>query len=76
MSVLEKVKNIRTPKTKLSVLNTIKTRFSPRVFSSQNVVSQDLKIILEAARLTPSAKNYQPWFFYIPHQKAKNTFKF
>jgi nitroreductase len=70
MSIVEKVKNIRTPKTNLPVLNVIKNRFSPRVFSSQTVLSQDLKTILEAARFTPSARNYQPWFFYISKIKS------
>ncbi len=72
MSIVSKVKNIRTPKTKLAVLNVFKNRFSPRIFSKKPVSNKDLKIIFEAARLTPSAKNNQPWFFYVSSSKNKN----
>jgi nitroreductase len=72
MNTIEKVKKNRIPKTKISVLNIIKARFSPRIFSPKNVPFQDLKIILEAARLTPSARNYQPWFFYVSKIKSQS----
>lgn len=72
MSVVKKIKNIRTPKTRLPIMPVFKKRFSPRVFSQKTISTQDLKIILEAARLTPSAKNNQPWFFYIASSKSQS----
>lgn len=43
----------------------INSRFSVRSFTSQKVEKQLLIEILEAARLAPSAVNYQPWHFIV-----------
>ena len=65
MSIVENINKIRTPQTSLPVLECIKKRFSPRVYSAEPIPETDLEIIFEAARLAPSARNYQPWFFYV-----------
>jgi nitroreductase len=47
------------------VLNVIKQRRSIRDYSDQEIEQEKLDIILESARLAPSATNAQDWFFYI-----------
>jgi nitroreductase len=42
-----------------------KTRFSARKYNSDRVDEHKLKQILEAARVAPSAVNYQPWHFIV-----------
>lgn len=59
----EVIKN-RTPKTLHNLIGSISRRFSPRVFSSDPIPVKHLKIIFEAARLAPSGRNNQPWFYY------------
>ncbi len=61
---------LKENKTSLPIADVFKKRFSPRVFSDEKVKEEDLKIILEAARWTPSSYNRQPWFFYIAYQKS------
>lgn len=55
---------IRKPKIRYPVIQPIANRFSPRHFSSEKIPEKDLSSIFEAARLAPSAYNYQPWFYY------------
>jgi len=71
MSILEKLFKLRTPKAKYPVIDPIKNRFSPRIFSSDPVKTDHLNSIFEAARLAPSGKNIQPWFFYWAKQGTK-----
>ena len=47
------------------IMEEIKDRYSTRYFSSEPVDEQDLKDILLAATLAPSAYNEQPWRFYV-----------
>jgi nitroreductase len=47
------------------VLNVIKQRRSIRDFSDKEIEQEKLDIILESARLAPSASNAQDWFFYV-----------
>jgi nitroreductase len=54
----------RLPVTDLNILEPMQQRFSPRVFSSAPIPQADFDVIFEAARLTPSGRNHQPWFFY------------
>lgn len=61
--------DLKKPKLKTDVIDVLKNRFSPRVFSEEEVKNEDLIKIFEAARWTPSSSNRQPWFFYI----AKNS---
>lgn len=61
------------------LLPVIATRWSPRSFSDKDVSANDLRLILEAARWTPSSSNQQPWRFLVgvkgseTHQKIFNT---
>lgn len=55
-----------------------KHRFSCRKFSSKKVEKNILLQIIEAARIAPSAANYQPWFFYViseDKQMLENIYK-
>ena len=47
------------------VLNVILRRFSCRAYKTDPVPKEHLDIILEAARLAPSACNQQPWRFAL-----------
>ncbi|HXL02495.1 MAG TPA: nitroreductase family protein [Candidatus Atribacteria bacterium] len=50
----------------------IQTRRSVRKFRAEEVEEEDLREILEAARLAPSAINLQPWkFIVIKNDKKK-----
>ncbi len=71
MKIVEEILKTRLPKTNLLVLDAIKNRFSPRVFSSDSIPQENIEIILEAARHAPSGRNYQPWFFYYVKQGTK-----
>lgn len=52
--------------TDLNVHDLIANRWSPRAFDSDSKISdEDLHLILEAARLAPSAFNEQPWRYYV-----------
>lgn len=62
---------IKTLKTNLPINKIFKNRFSPRVFSQEEVKDEDLKIIFEAVRFTPSSYNLQPWYFYVAKKGGK-----
>ena len=49
----------------MDVLNVIETRRSVRKYMHAPVHDGDLKKILEAGRLAPSAGNKQPWGFVV-----------
>ena len=53
----------------LSIIDIIKKRKSVRRFTDQEVSEEDLKAVLEAARLAPSGTNAQPWHFIIIKNK-------
>lgn len=53
------------------VFNIIKERFSVRSYEDRPIEDEKLSMILEAARLAPSASNSQPWHFYIVKDKEK-----
>lgn len=40
-------------------------RFSARSYTEEPVTEEQLRYILECARLAPSAVNRQPWYFYV-----------
>lgn len=51
----------------------IKKRYSVRGFKNTAVEPEKLKSVMEAARLAPSAVNFQPWkFFVITDRKILN----
>jgi len=53
------------------VFETIKERFSVRSYLDKQIEEEKLNLILEAARLAPSASNSQPWHFYVVKDQAK-----
>lgn len=51
----------------------IKKRYSVRGFKNTEVEPEKLELVMEAARLAPSAVNFQPWkFFVITDKKILN----
>lgn len=55
------------------LLNCIKKRFSVRKFQDRPVEQEKIDILLEAARLAPSASNKQTWHFVIIRNAEKRT---
>ncbi len=55
----------------MNILETIKGRFSVRSYLPETVSEKDLATILEAARLSQSAKNLQDWRFLVVREKSK-----
>jgi len=49
----------------MEFIDIVKKRCSVREYSSQPVEREKLDYVLEAARLAPSACNFQPWSFYV-----------
>ena len=54
-------------------LDLIRRRWSPRAFSERPVSSQDLALLLEAARWAASSSNEQPWRFIIAKKSDPAT---
>jgi nitroreductase len=52
-------------------LEFLKGRRSIRSFEKEEIKEEHLKMILEAARWTPSASNRQPWHFIVIKDKEK-----
>ena len=46
------------------ILDLIRTRQSTRSYTGEAISADKLMLILEAGRLSPSARNTQPWRFY------------
>jgi len=53
------------------VFKVICERCSVRSYSDRPIEENKLMLILEAARLAPSASNSQPWHFYVVKDKEK-----
>ena len=53
------------------VFDVIKERSSVRSYSGKPIEADKLELILESARLAPSASNSQPWHFYVVKNKEK-----
>ncbi len=53
------------------LLNCIKERYSVRKFQNKPVEQKKLDVILEAARLAPSASNKQTWKFVVIKDREK-----
>ena len=54
----------------MSVLEAIKGRFSVRHYLPEQISEDDLNTILEAARLSQSAKNLQDWQFIVVRNES------
>lgn len=57
--------SIKTAKTRFSVIEPVKERWSPRSFSETPVEPEKLQSLFEAARWSASAMNEQPWRFIL-----------
>ncbi|MHC4458935.1 MAG: nitroreductase family protein [Planctomycetota bacterium] len=55
----------------MEVLEAIRKRYSCRAYQDRPVEQEKLDVILEAARLAPSAKNIQDWRFVVVTDKEK-----
>ncbi len=49
----------------MNFLELAKERYSLRNYSSKSVEKEKLEYVLEAARIAPSAVNFQPWEFVV-----------
>lgn len=59
----------------MQVTETIYKRRSIRNFKKSNISINIIEQIIEAGIYAPSAKNRQPWFFYVLHdERTKNEF--
>ncbi len=54
-----------------NVFRVIKERSSVRKYADRPIENKKLNLILESARLAPSASNSQPWHFYVVKNKKK-----
>jgi nitroreductase len=55
----------------MDIFEAIKTRRSVRSYSPEPVPDEVVSRLLEAARLAPSAMNYQPWRFVVVRSMEK-----
>ncbi|HLY20371.1 MAG TPA: nitroreductase family protein [Bryobacteraceae bacterium] len=56
------------------VLDVIRHRWSPAIYSPQSVEPEKLLSILEAARWAPSSYNAQPWSFLVARKEEPEEF--
>jgi nitroreductase len=56
------------------VLDVIRSRWSPAIYSPQPVEPEKLLSILEAARWAPSSNNAQPWSFLVARKEEPEEF--
>lgn len=49
----------------------VRSRFSCRTFKRKSITKKQLTYLFEMARLAPSAKNRQPWQFYVVKSDGK-----
>ena len=52
----------------------IRERWSPRAFSRNEISSEDLRSLFEAARWAPSSSNEQPWAFIVATRNDNENF--
>ena len=56
------------------VLDVIRQRWSPAIFSPRPVETEKLLSVLEAARWAPSSNNEQPWSFLVARKEEPEEF--
>lgn len=49
----------------MDFLELAKNRYSCRKYDARPVEEEQLRLVLEAGRVAPSAVNFQPWHFYV-----------
>lgn len=54
--------------------NAIQNRWSPHLFSAQEVTKEMIELLFEAARRAPSSMNEQPWKYYFVHRNNLKKF--
>ncbi|RKZ22514.1 nitroreductase [bacterium] len=55
----------------MEVMDAIKKRRSIRRYEAREVEEEKIRLLLEAARLAPSARNLQPWKFVVVKDRGK-----
>lgn len=55
----------------MDFLDLVKSRYSVRAYKNQPIEDEKLQIILEAARLAPTAVNYQPFKVIVIHTEGR-----
>lgn len=71
MTTTQQIIDLKKPQLKADITDVLKKRFSPRVFSEEEVKVEDLDSMIEAAHWAPSSSNRQPWFFYVAKRGGK-----
>ncbi len=56
------------------VLDVIRSRWSPAIYSLRSVEPEKLLSVLEAARWAPSSNNAQPWSFLVARKEEPEEF--
>jgi len=62
------------PEIEHSVLDVIRRRWSPVIYSPETVEPEKLLSVLEAARWAPSSFNEQPWSFLVARKEEPEEF--
>jgi nitroreductase len=57
----------------MDIVKVIKARRSVRKYKPESIPADKLEIILEAARLAPSAGNRQPWRFVVVQEMSRKN---
>lgn len=55
----------------MDIIKEMQSRRSIRKFTDRPVADEDIRLILEAARLAPSGNNTQPWKFMVIRDETK-----
>lgn len=59
---------------KQKILDAYKSRHACKLFDTEKIISdEDIKFILETARLSPSSFGFEPWHFVVVQNKALRT---
>ena len=64
---------IKIASTQYPVNDLIKNRWSARSFSNEEIPTEEIHTLVEAASWAPSANNEQPWKFHIA-KKGEESF--
>ncbi|TVZ14358.1 nitroreductase family protein [Maribacter sp. MAR_2009_72] len=69
----EHIEKEKVADTDHELLNLLKQRYSPRIFSDQELREEEMQTLFEAARWSASSNNWQPWRFIYAH-KGSDTY--
>jgi nitroreductase len=72
--VAESLPATQPPEIEHSVLDVIRSRWSPVVYAPRTVETEKLLSVLEAARWAPSSRNEQPWSFMVARKEDPEEF--